>query len=84
MQYHVIQSSDPYLLARLCTDLQMEGVNRYIGVDLDPFDDNHFIHIEKVDFCVRSHGFCNATLPKNHHTLTARNYIQVLTKILEQ
>ena len=71
MQYHVIHSLDPYLLARLCTELQMEGVvYGRIGIDLDPFDGGQYIHIEKVNFCFHAHGWCPVTPLKNHLTLS--------------
>jgi hypothetical protein len=38
MQYTVVHSTDPYLLARLATDLQMEGINKkFTPAFEDPF-----------------------------------------------
>jgi hypothetical protein len=44
MQYTVVHSKDPYLLARLATDLQMEG---YIEEEM--FDKFAAIHLISVN-----------------------------------
>ena len=91
MQYHVIHSSDPYLLARLCTDLQMEGRIKAhpFYIDYTPFCKlpmtglkcNYLIVYEDNDFHFTPNMGVGYPI---RHTLTARNYTQVLIKILEQ
>lgn len=81
MQYTVVQSKDPYLLA---TDLQMSGV-KYRNNSFDAFHEviDH-IHIDADNtFSFQAHGWCPNTLPEDRHELTSRNYIKVLTQILE-
>ena len=84
MQYTVVHSTDPYLLARLATDLQMEGVE-------DDKDWNNYYH----PFCAYNEWMAiYPTVPFNFHRhdcfgdpiryeLTSSNYIKVLTQILE-
>lgn len=93
MQYTVVHSKDPYLLARLATDLQMEGVDSDDSWDklYNPFSDYKSIYFgymaigEDSDKTFRfySHNcpYCNNN--NNRHELTSRNYIKVLTQILE-
>ena len=90
MQYTVVHSTDPYLLARLATDLQMEGVNdkglmSEITKDMHPFRDNcyyHWLRIRKdgLGLLFICHG---GQEDGPRHELTSRNYIKVLTQILE-
>jgi len=85
MQYTVVHSKDPYLLARLATDLQMIGVK---DKDQDPIDDNQvFIAYYSISFYTGKPAFHFHNDPCNREgrtvELTSRNYIKVLTKILE-
>jgi hypothetical protein len=90
--YTVLHSpNDPYLLARMATDLQMEGFRRS-GEDYEeihPFNKEFkWIavygkgHSEKgdVSFGIHSHS-CgkNAT----HFTLTSKNYLETLQFLIE-
>ena len=88
MQYTVIHSNDPYLLARLATDLQMEGFEKRSpdNVIYNPFD----INLPLNEWCYindlpGTFNFgCHKGVPDPiRHELTSRNYIKVLTKILE-
>ena len=84
MQYTVVHSKDPYLLARLATDLQMQGVE-------DDRDWNNYY----PPFCADNKWMAiYPTVPFNfhpqpcfgnpiRHELTSRNYIKVLTQILQ-
>lgn len=82
--YFVIHSECPYLLARLCTELQMEGYRRYVGFDKDPFEPEYeYLHFEEDDFTIRNHDLCPITPPENRLTLTEENYLSVLTHIIE-
>ena len=85
MQYTVVHSKDPYLLARLATDLQMEGykISHLNEDDWHPFT---------TDFCwaevwkgddINFHNQPCLGHPTRHE-LTSRNYIKVLTQILQQ
>ena len=86
MQYTVVHSTDPYLLARLATDLQMDG----FGITSDiwseyfhPFSHDNIwmpIYSSKV-FDFHPHD-CNDP-SEIRHELTSRNYIDILTQILE-
>jgi len=85
--YFVIYSSDSYLLARLCTDLQMEG----IPVDLVWAEYFHplkteqrctYLHIDEMGIGFYSHDECSKTPPQNRFTLTSRNYLKVLGEIV--
>ena len=90
MQYTVVHSKDPYLLARLATDLQMSGlIKRFINTNYwHPFENRH-------NFCWINDGTINSFNFGEHegciidgnkpirHELTSRNYIKVLTQILE-
>lgn len=87
MQYTVVHSNDPYLLARLATDLQMEGIKDDGLDDIDhPFrDDIKYSWLRVWD---KKSGL----LFMNHEglysdpirlELTSSNYIKVLTQILE-
>ena len=92
MQYTVVHSKDPYLLARLATDLQMEGYNynnHYPEIQ-HPFylEDKKFV-MEWCDiyniikgFNFQSHD-CNSNEDTIILELTEDNYIKVLTQILE-
>ena len=91
MQYTVVHSKDPYLLARLATDLQMEGYWIYEYVEwAHPFDtepnieyaaiNDPFYNIKNLLF--HNHD-CEIDEPAIRHELTSRNYIKVLTQILE-
>ena len=78
-KYFVIHSSDPYLLARLCTDLQMEIHNCV-------FYGNPF---EQVYMGVYNYGYCKFIQFLNHITgdtptrpVTEDNYLTILKQIL--
>lgn len=93
--YTVIYSKSPYLLARMATDLQMEGWEDYKG--------NHdkFHPFTGTDQYTSGFGKCewmevlSARLGFNfhnhecwgspiRHTLTSRNYLKVLGAILNR
>ena len=82
MQYTVVHSKDPYLLARLATDLQMEN-KKFTPAFEDPFmPDKEWMCIYKtMTIGFYSHD-CRAEIIIRHE-LTSRNYIKVLTQILE-
>lgn len=87
MQYTVVHSTDPYLLARLATDLQMSGIQkRYEDNEYDiqyPFQKTSnmaWCDIDDVDFNFQNH---DCQLCKIRYELTEENYIKTLTKILE-
>jgi len=94
MQYTVVHSTDPYLLARLATDLQMNRYNIFslCGDFQNPFDvsrntsDSVWMAIndplEEGDFSITFHNH-KCIEPETRHELTSRNYIKVLTQILE-
>lgn len=95
MQYNVIHSKDPYLLARMATDLQMEGNEPAYDwaedEDFHPFDGNNhyiqstFLHTgDPHGFEFHNHNRCRMAKPKDRHELTEENYIEVLTEILNQ
>jgi len=83
--YYVIFSADPYLLARMATDLQMEG---YLLHDwFDRF--NPFIAGNKwlvVSQCGIQHYLYflphNGSSPDCRFWLTSSNYLRVLGEIL--
>jgi hypothetical protein len=82
MQYTVVHSKDPYLLARLATDLQMDGYQ-----EEEMFESNPFITCEKwmaihetPSFYTMGHNGMGNPI---RHELTSRNYIKVLTQILQ-
>ena len=83
MQYTVVQSKDPYLLARLATDLQMEGIkaDNYNWDKQHPFT-YQFEWAELIRDEINFHNHECFGEPIRHE-LTSRNYISVLTKILE-
>ena len=89
MQYTVVHSKDPYLLARLATDLQMSGYERLIHIPniQHPFrGEENGIPMEWCDiYGEKTFNFQNNECiePDTRHELTSRNYIKVLTQILE-
>ena len=86
MQYTVVHSKDPYLLARLATDLQMEGY------DEDDLNFNHhpfqkgFYWMDINPNVSPSGSFEFHRTPLKYYgdscELTPLNYIKVLTQIL--
>jgi len=89
MQYTVVHSKDPYLLARLATDLQMEGITLEQTFDFQhPFHESPYANQSYLHTCInntcafQNHGWCPITEDKDRHELTSRNYIKVLTQIL--
>jgi len=87
MQYTVVHSKDPYLLARLATDLQMEGISdkkllQYEGIGWNPFDDEDFewLRVSLSGLLFMCH---EGLLSGPRLSLTSRNYIKVLTQILQ-
>lgn len=86
MKYTVIHSEDPYLLARMATDLQMSGWasegkwNDYAH----PFTD----YLPCYDLDIRTgYDFCfftsdNRVVGEKVATLTSRNYLSILKKVL--
>ena len=86
MQYIVVHSNDPYLLARLATDLQMSGVKDKDN-DNDPIeeDDNYIAYYSKSVYTGKpAFHFHTDPLRKEELSieLTYSNYLSVLTKIL--
>lgn len=85
MQYTVVHSTDPYLLARLATELLMEGISwRSDGNDChNPFKNGfEWLDVgESKSFNIQCHECFGNPI---RHELTSRNYIKVLTKILQQ
>ena len=87
MQYTVVHSKDPYLLARLATDLQMEGYGFRDLFNDCPFNEfTEWMMINRPDW--RGKTFDLFMIPGYsfnpiRHELTTRNYIKVLTQILE-
>jgi len=86
MQYTVVHSKDPYLLARLATDLQMSGLDkRYENLGDDDFQHPFYRYMEWCEIISSDFNFHNhpcSSIPIRHE-LTSRNYIKVLTQILE-
>ena len=86
MQYTVVHSKDPYLLARLATDLQMEGIettNNYWCQVYNPFSHDEIwmpIYPYKV---FEFHPHACKYKDEVRYELTSSNYIKVLTQILE-
>jgi fido (protein-threonine AMPylation protein) len=89
MQYTVVHSKDPYLLARLATDLQMEGFDKLIHF---PNIQHPFHELDGRSTMKWCDIYDNKTFNfQNHecdgdiilHELTSRNYIKVLTQILQ-
>ena len=91
MQYTVVHSKDPYLLARLATDLQMiikiKPCRFVIEQEwVHPWDETGIewlwfglLEIPKNTFSLANHP-CGGN--PTRHELTSSNYIKVLTKIL--
>ena len=82
MQYTVVHSKDPYLLARLATDLQMEGATEEEMFESNPFNKGEkWMAIQDTPyFYTMGHEGVGKPI---RHELTSRNYIKVLTQILE-
>lgn len=85
MQYTVVHSKDPYLLARLATDLQMSGVKVDDWHEYgDPFSQDCFWkYIKKEGKTIEFHTHHCIGYDCYRPVLTSRNYIKVLTQILE-
>jgi len=84
MQYTVVHSKDPYLLARLANDLQMEGyfVSDWIEwADKKIFGGFNYLKVytDTIDFFDVTYSVAKEPITK----LTESNYIKVLTQILE-
>ena len=84
MQYTVVHSADPYLLARLATDLQMSKVK---DKDKYPITKEHIFiayYSESIYTGKPAFHFHECPIPSSDtHELTSSNYIKVLTQILE-
>jgi len=79
-KYFVIHSSDPYLLARICTDLQMEG---YEPRHRDPFDAKYMaIYNQGYGKIIQFLSHNGAGSNPTRLTLTSRNYLTILKQIL--
>ena len=89
MKYSVIHSNDPYLLARMATDLQMSKANVDLGWcegrDYNPFSNN--------TLPIRTLVIDNNNIEFHNHSgilgdeefiseLTESNYLQVLESVL--
>ena len=85
MQYTVVHSKDPYLLARLATDLQMSGVkDKGLSGEDHPFNEilpYYWLRVwdKKSGLLFMNHSGLYDGI---RHELTSRNYIKVLTQIL--
>ena len=87
MKYTVVHSTDPYLLARLATDLQMSGIEKRSPdtITFNPFDENlplnEWCYINDIP---GTFNFgCHPGVPKpDRHELTESNYLQVLESVL--
>lgn len=89
--YYVIHSKDPYLLARFCTELQMEG---YVYPEYWAEEGHHpfftmadliysWLTVDPDDKEVRAHNHsCSITTYTTRFTLTSRNYTEVLEAVL--
>lgn len=85
MQYTVVHSKDPYLLARLATDLQMSGVKDKDDCLIDE-ETNYIAYYSESSLTGKpAFEFHHNPLYKKELgiELTPRNYIKVLTQILE-
>ena len=88
MKYSVIHSNDPYLLARMATDLQMEGWEDDTNWNSNhhPFSedtDNYWlISFEEHPFCFHNYDGGEITRDYDKHELTESNYLQVLEAVL--
>lgn len=86
MKYSVIHSNDPYLLARMATDLQMSGVPVDLEwcEDCNPFDDeSYYLHSgDPGGICFYNHDACSLTEHQDRHELTESNYLDVLEAVL--
>lgn len=88
--YYVIHSKDPYLLARFCTELQMEGweyPEQWAERDHHPFFTiadviYSWLMLDTDDKEVRAHNHsCNIS-DTTRFTLTSGNYTDVLEAVL--
>ena len=83
MQYTVVHSNDPYLLARLATDLQMHSNPSWVSETESPFDKGfEWLTCYFSAFKFYDHK-CTEPDKGRRHELTSRNYIKVLTQILQ-
>lgn len=88
--YTVIHSTDPYLLARMATDLQCEGFindKEWNEIDWHVGDwDNQYLAVDHYEEEVRNMlTFFSIECGGNptRYTLTSRNYLSILKKILD-
>ena len=83
MKYTVVHSNDPWLLARLATDLQMEGCNQVSINTKDPFMEcvEWFTIYNDGEFGFYIHE-CASSSAELRCELTEENYITVLNQIL--
>ena len=91
MKYSVIHSNDPYLLARMATDLQMSKLRSSdMSIEFDwcnPFDSRYirWMYINELEakniFGFANHD-CSCTSGMVRHELTESNYLQVLESVL--
>jgi len=89
--YTVIYSTDPYLLARMATDLQMVGYEIILKHVFDSVDKNHPFYPGRLNMAInhpepkkKGISFWVISLTEYNpirHTLTARNYLKVLGAI---
>lgn len=85
--YIVVHSQDPYLLARMATDLQMEGfkTEEEWSIVFNPFNGRSNcewikINIGLIDFEFHNHS---CIVNADRLELTTRNYITTLSFILK-
>ena len=83
MKYTVVHSNDPWLLARLATDLQMELCKQVSFNTNDPFISGveWFTIFNDGEFGFYIHE-CASSSAELRCELTEENYINVLTQIL--
>jgi len=84
MKYTVVHSTDPYLLARLATDLQANGYRDRDGVhDGCEYIATYGESVYDCKPCFHFHPCPITETADNILTLSEDNYIKVLTQILE-
>lgn len=88
-KYYVIHSNDPYLLARFCTELQMEGwyYPKY-WEDHHPFHNSYGLKYHWLALIVdkkeiKSHNHPCAVGNRTRFTITESNYLEVLEEVLK-
>lgn len=81
--YFVLHSTDPYLLARMCTDLQGEEYGTDEFCDYVRDYTSSLIIINKFTNYFWFTQYEDVANPIRRFTLTSKNYLKVLETILE-